>query len=62
MARFHPAVAADVKIPALFSRNNPDVFTLRFGTFAGTARDRHFDFVRRAQPLVTMFKPYRQPR
>ena len=47
VARLHPAVAAQIEVPA-FVRG---VFALRLCALTGTAGDRHFDFVRRAQAL-----------
>ena len=48
VTRFHPAVAADVQIPAFVGGNHPDIFPLGFSAFAGAAGDRHLDFVRGA--------------
>ncbi|NUA48915.1 hypothetical protein HAT94_02203 [Dickeya solani] len=60
MARFHAAIAAHIQVPALVGGDHADVFALRFGAFAGTTGNRHFEFVRRAQPLVTVLQRNRQ--
>ena len=60
MARLHAAVAANVQVPPLLRGDNPNIFPLGFRAFAGTAGDGHFNFVRRAQPLVAMFEGDRQ--
>ncbi len=62
VARLHAAVAADVEIPAFVGGDNADILALRLGAFARAAGDRHFNFVRRAQPLVAVLKRYREPR
>ena len=56
MARLHAAVAAQVEVPAFIGGNDAHVFALRLGTLAGTAGNRHFDFVRRAQAFVTVLQ------
>ena len=61
MARLHAAVAADIKIPAVFGGDNADILALRFGAFTGAAGHREFDFMRGAQALVAVFQLYRQP-
>ncbi|CCJ75563.1 hypothetical protein BN135_627 [Cronobacter muytjensii 530] len=61
MARLHAAVAADVKIPAFIGCDHAHILALRLGAFAGAAGDRHFDFVRRAQPLVAVLQFHREP-
>ena len=60
MARLHTAVAANVQIPALLRSDDANILALGLRAFAGTAGDRHFNFVRRAQPLIAMFEGYRQ--
>lgn len=56
MAWFHPAVTADVQVPAFFGGDNTNVFTLRFGTFTGTAGDAELHFVRGTDALVAVFQ------
>jgi len=56
MTRLHTAVSADIQVPALIGGDHTNVFPLRFGTLAGTAGDRHFDFVRGAQSLVAVLQ------
>ena len=48
-------VATNVKIPAILGGDNTNIFALRFCAFTGTTRDRKFDFMWRAQSLVTVF-------
>src|ERR1700737_717000 len=54
VARLHAAVAAHVEVPALLGRDDADVLALRLRAFAGAARDREFELVRRAQALVAV--------
>ena len=56
MARLHPAVTADVQVPAFLGGDNAHVFTLRFGTFTGTARDAELHFVRGTDAFVAVFQ------
>ncbi len=60
VARLHPAVAAQIEVPAFVRGNHPHVFALRLCALTGTAGDRHFDFVRRAQALVAVLQPDRE--
>ncbi|RMS72185.1 hypothetical protein ALP62_05513 [Pseudomonas syringae pv. aceris] len=59
VTRTHAAVAAQVKVPAVFGGNHADVLALRFGAFAGAAGYRKLEFVRRAQALVTVLDAQR---
>ena len=54
--RFGAAVAAYIEIPAFFSGDDAEIFTLRFGTFADAAGYAGFEFVRRAQAFVAVFQ------
>src|SRR3954471_6269672 len=54
MPGLHPAIAADVEIPALLRGDDADVLTLRLGAFARAARHGHLDLVRRAQAAVAV--------
>src|SRR5216683_5427722 len=45
VARLHAAVAAYVKIPALFGRNDAYILALRFRAFTRTTRHRKLEFV-----------------
>jgi len=60
VARLHAAVAAYVKIPALFGRNDTHILALRFCAFARAAGDRKLEFVRRTQTLVPILDIERQ--
>ncbi|CCJ88919.1 hypothetical protein BN132_847 [Cronobacter turicensis 564] len=61
VARLHAAVAADVEIPAFVGGDHAHILALRLSAFAGAAGDRHFNFVRRAQPFVAVLKIHREP-
>src|SRR4051812_22493312 len=54
MPGLHPAIAADVEIPALLGGDDADVLALRLGAFARAARHGHLDLVRRAQAAVAV--------
>jgi HAMP domain-containing protein len=56
VTRFHAAVTAHVQVPAFLSGDDTHVFTLRFCTFAGTARDAKLHFVRRTDAFVAVFQ------
>ncbi|MNQ97612.1 hypothetical protein D3C85_1132680 [compost metagenome] len=56
MAWFHPAVTADVQVPAFFGGDDTHVFTLRFRTFTGTAGDAELHFVRSTDTFVAVFQ------
>ncbi|VFS43743.1 Uncharacterised protein [Enterobacter cancerogenus] len=62
VARFHPAVAAKVEIPAFVRGDHPDIFALRLGALAGTAGNRHFYLMRCPQAFVAVLQFYRETR
>lgn len=56
MAWLHPAVTAHVQVPAFLGGDDPDVFALSLGTFAGAAGDAELHFVRGADAFVAVFQ------
>ncbi len=56
MTRFHPAVTADVQVPAFLRGDDTHIFALRFRTFTGTAGDAEFHFVRGTNAFVAVFQ------
>src|SRR5690606_33904907 len=53
---FHPAVTADVQVPAFLGGDDTHVFTLRFRTFTGTAGDAELHFVRGTDAFIADFQ------
>ena len=53
----HTTVTTNVQIVAIFSRNHPEIFAARFGTFSCTTTDPALHFVRTPDSLVPIFDP-----
>mmetsp|Transcript_39528 Transcript_39528/g.119470 ORF Transcript_39528/g.119470 Transcript_39528/m.119470 type:complete len:352 (-) Transcript_39528:544-1599(-) len=56
MLRPGPAVAADVEVVPLRRGDHAEVLALRLGALPQAPRDRHFDLVRGADPLVAVLQ------
>src|SRR5215213_2652739 len=60
MTRFRAAVATNVQVVAILGRNQADVLSLGFRTFADATGNGHLDLVRRADPLVAVLHTNRE--
>ncbi len=59
MTRFHPAVAADVQIPAFVGGNHPDIF--RASAHSRVQPETAILILCGARSLYAMLEPYREP-